>query len=536
MSSVYDGIIIGSGHNSLVLQAYLGQAGLDVVCLEARDVAGGGLTTMEDPRHPGFKHNTHSFYHRGITTKPWYEDLELDKHGINYLEPDRNAVVPVRDGRTLEWWTDFEKTVASFEQFSEEDADTIREWREKFRPIVENILVPESQSPPLPPERRQELLGRSEQGRTLREVSELSPLQFVEENFENDIVKSGLLFFNGLREVDLRVEGFGHHIPMLLASKGKAQMAEGGSAALARALVNAVEESGGEVRLNTSPRRILVENGRTTGVETTDGETINAREFVASGINPHQTFFELMDAKDVPNSWQKKVEDFRYNLVAPLFGLYVNLDEPPAYDVIDESPDAEDAFMVILGLEDIDGYIEIVENHEQGSIPSTVMWGSCPTKFDQSQAPNDKHTAFMWEKLPYYIDGDAENWDHMREQHGQEMLDVWQEYAPNVDDAVISSFVRSPLDTERTLPNMQEGDLLVGSFDHGQIGYNRPFPGAGHYRGHLDNLYLCGSSSHPGGNITGLVGYNCAQVMLADLGFSAPWAPPPIEDQLRGLE
>ena len=78
-SAIYDGIILGSGHNSLVLQAYLCKAGLKVLCLERRDIAGGGLTTMEDPKHPGFLHNTHSFYHRALNQMPWYRDLELGK-------------------------------------------------------------------------------------------------------------------------------------------------------------------------------------------------------------------------------------------------------------------------------------------------------------------------------------------------------------------------------------------------------------------------------------------------------------------------
>jgi phytoene dehydrogenase-like protein len=79
---------------------------------------------------------------------------------------------------------------------------------------------------------------------------------------------------------------------------------------------------------------------------------------------------------------------------------------------------------------------------------------------------------------------------------------------------------------------MREGDLLVGAFTNGQIGFHRPFPGAGSYRAHLPGLYLCGSSSHPGGNITGLPGYNAAQVILADLGVVADWFPPPISVQL----
>ena len=113
---------------------------------------------------------------------------------------------------------------------------------------------------------------------------------------------------------------------------------------------------------------------------------------------------------------------------------------------------------------------------------------------------------------------------------GRELLRAWNEYAPDVHDSLIDWFCASPLDTERTLPNMRFGDLLVGALSHGQVGYHRPFPGAGHYRGHLRGLYLCGSSCHPGGNITGLPGYNCAQVILRDLGLDTEWAPAPLEE------
>ena len=111
---------------------------------------------------------------------------------------------------------------------------------------------------------------------------------------------AGLLFFNGLREVDLRERGFGHHIAALIASPAKAQMSRGGSAALARALEAAVRERGGDIRLLTEPARIVVENGRAIGIETRDGESIPARQLVASALNPHQTFLELLDPSLVP--------------------------------------------------------------------------------------------------------------------------------------------------------------------------------------------------------------------------------------------
>jgi len=535
MTTSYDGIILGAGHNGLILQAYLGKAGLKTLTIDRRPVAGGGLSTVEDPRHPGFLHNTHAFFQRAITAMPWYGDLELERHGAHYIEPELNVALLTGDGRALEWWTDPHKTIASFATFSRRDADTLRRWHDEFVPIVRDILAPEGRSPPLPPQERRALLARTSAGRRLLEVSALSPLQFVEQEFEHPTIKGGLLFFNGLREVDLRLPGFGHHIAALLASPAKAQMSRGGSAGLARALEAAARTAGGEIRLMTEPRRILVEGGRAVGIETAEGEVIRARHLVASSLNPHQTFLDLIDPASVPREIRDRAQRFQYNLLAPLFALHLNLREPPRYRASADHPELAQAFMVIMGLDHVDQFSDIVRHHEAGTIPPTVMWGACPTVFDPSQAPPGRHTAFMWEKLPYRVHGDSENWDRLRDEHGGVMRTLWQQHAPNLADAVIDSFTRSPLDVERCLPNMREGDLLVGAFANDQVGFHRPFAGAGAYRTHLPALYLCGSSSHPGGNITGLPAYNAAQVILADLGLAADWMPAPIAPRLAAM-
>ena len=312
-------------------------------------------------------------------------------------------------------------------------------------------------------------------------------------------------------------------------------MCLGGSAVLARALVASIQESGGEVKIQIKPHRILVESGKVIGVETDSGDVFRARHFVASGLNPQQTFLELLDENDTPRQWRQKAQDYRYNLIAPLFSLNLNLDEPPHYWATEKNPQLNKAFMVIVGLEHLEQFPELVRHHEAGTFPPIIMWGSCPTLFDPSQAPPGKHTAFMWEKLPYRILGDAMKWDKEKEAHGRKMLELWTAYAPNLRHTVLNSFTQSPLDVERSFPNMAEGDLNVGAFSHNQIGYHRPFPGAGHYRGHLPGLYLCGACCHPGGNITGLPGYNSAQVILSDLGLPIPWAPPSAEECLKRL-
>jgi phytoene dehydrogenase-like protein len=515
---VYDCIILGAGHNSLVLQAYLGRAGLKTLTLERSGRVGGGLATVEDPRWPGFRHNIHSVFHRAIDQMPWYRELELARHGARYVEPELNVALVLKSGDALCWWTDFDKTAESFAAFSARDAAALRRWREAFVPILEHILGPEARRPPLPAVQRNAMLEKTPQGRLLLETSALSPLEFVEREFEHPVVKAGLLFFNGLREVDLRLRGFGHHIPALLASPAKAQLCLGGAARLADALAAAVRESGGEIRTSCEPKRILVERGRVTGVETQEGEVLRSR-FVVSGLNPQQTFLDLMSPSDVSADVRRKAEAFEYNLLAPLFSLNLVLKERPRYRAEEKHPELARAFMVILGLEHFEQFHEIVRCHEERRIPPTVMWGACPTLFDPSQAPEGGHTAFMWEKLPYRLNGHPRRWDDVKDSHGRQMLRAWTEYAPNLATATSGWFARSPLDTERELPNMREGDLLVGSFANGQVGDDRPFRGAGQYRGPVEGLYLCGSCCHPGGNVTGLPGYNSAQVMRADLGL-----------------
>ncbi len=449
---------------------------------------------------------------------PWYRELELERHGARYVEPELNVALVLKSGQALLWWTDFEKTVDSFAGFSTRDAAALRRWRDDFVPILERILLPEARSAPELPDARKQGLEKTAEGRLLLQTSALSPLEFVEREFEHPVVRAGLLFFNGLREVDLRLRGFGHHIPALLASPAKAQLCIGGSERLAEALSSVVKASDGEIRTSCEPKRIVVEDGRVLGVETVDGELLGSR-LVVSSLNPQQTFLDLMDEKSVPLELRGKADRFQYNLLAPLFALNLVLKDRPRYRAEERHPELARAFMVILGLEHFGQFHDIVRHHESGRIPPPVMWGATPTLFDPSQAPPGAHTAFMWEKLPYRLHGDARNWDAERERHGADLLRAWTGYAPNLADAVTGWFARSPLDTERSLPNMREGDLLVGSFGNGQIGYDRPFRGAGHYRTPIEGLYLCGSCCHPGGNITGLPGYNAAQVLRADLGL-----------------
>lgn len=516
MNDTYDGIIIGAGHNGLIAQAYLARAGFRVISLDASPVIGGGLSTIEDPKHPGFFHNLHSYFHRGIPNMPWFSDLELHRHGVEYLDNDLYVSVLHRDGGVLQWWDDFEQTYRSFAAINKDDADKLKHWRERFIPISRDILRPEASSPPMSEETRREKLEKTAGGRLLLQVSELSPYEFVKREFDHPAIQGALLFINGMREVDLRAKGFGHHLPSLFATPAKVQTCRGGAISLANALTRCIEEAGGVVRANAPVKRILVENGDAVGVELAGGEIIRARKFVVSSLNPQLTFLDLMETSQLPAGWQRKAEDFKYNTLGPLFTLHLNLDEPPIYKVSDKHPEVQKSLMVIMGIDHVDTFLDVVRHHDDGTIGPSVLWGGTPTALDPSQAPPGYHTAFMWEKAPYRLHGNPENWIAEKPNHARRMFDMWCEYAPNLRRSTIDRFSHSPYETARDNPNMHEADVLIGAFKHGQVGLNRPFEGAGNYRTFLTNLYLCGSSSHPGGNITGLPGYIGAGVILDD--------------------
>ena len=183
---------------------------------------GGGLCTEEWPVGSGFLHNTHSFYHRGVDpdavvcrtrTRAARCPLPRTRSKRGHAAPGR--ALPNLVGRTSS------APPTPSPQFSRRDADTLRRWREAFLPIVTQILEPEAQAPPLPAPERQRHLATTAEGRLLLETSACSPREFVLREFENPAVQAGLLFFNGLREVDPRAPGFGHHIPALLAARGQ---------------------------------------------------------------------------------------------------------------------------------------------------------------------------------------------------------------------------------------------------------------------------------------------------------------------------
>lgn len=531
----YDGVIIGSGHNALILAGYMAKSGMKVAVLERTPFVGGGAGTFPSPFHPGFSHEYHSQFHRNIPSMPWFKDLELDKYGLEYIYPPVNNGMPLSDGRCLLVHADPELTRKSIERFSKKDAENYFRIYHKYAEMGRKIWFVRDYSPPLPPDEEQELLKKSRMGREFLELNEKSAYEIVHETFEDEALRAFYLFLFSVRGYfpAPTVKNTGFSIVSMTVMGNKAMLARGGSRQLTNALSSMVVRHGGMIFPAREAARILVQNGRAAGVETSGGDRFMARKFVVSGVDPTQTFLRMIDKEHLDSSVLQKAENYKYGLSGPSFGvvfaMHAGVHEAPNYSSAKWDPAINQAFNTCIGYETPGEIVRNLSEVVAGRAPETIgIQCAVPTLFDPTRAPKGKHVLLAWQFAPYALkDGGAEQWDRIKNQYLGKILARWAEYAPNLDPKnIIYGFPQTPLDTERHLINMREGDIHVGALIPEQLGIHRPFSGASGYKGPLDRLFLTGGATHPGGNITGAPGYNAAQVVARELGLEVWWNPP----------
>jgi len=115
---------------------------------------------------------------------------------------------------------------------------------------------------------------------------------------------------------------------------------------------------------------------------------------------------------------------------------------------------------------------------------------------------------------PYHLaEGD---WTQQQEALGKAVIEALEAYAPGIRDLIIHSLVLTPLDLEKRF-GLPEGCIFHGQMGLDQLLFMRPVPGYGRYRTPIENLFLCGAGTHPGGGVTGAPGYNAAREVIRDL-------------------
>lgn len=523
MNDNFDGVIIGSGHHGLILGTYLAKLGLRVAVLERRMMFGGGLSTIQ-PGPPGFYQNPHSINHFNITETPWYKDLGLASK-VEYVTPRYDFAQPHADGTALVFSRDLEETVASIARFNKKDAATFREWNRRADAISDAVFLPERYSEPIPEAERTSLLSGSELGRDFLQIVNQQPLSLIDGLFEDERVKLLLLFklsiFGTVLYDALSEKSPGGQALRGFDLKAGYQVAKGGSWNLARGLMETFIAAGGTYINHAEVSRIIVDGGRATGVELEDGRTIKAGQFVASTIDVPQTFNRLIGADQLPPEYAEKVANFKQTAWS-LFGVHLALKDAPQYIGADFDPNINHALKYNVGASSVEELFKLHEQVARGEVPNPMSFGTGHiTQYDPSQAPKGNHTAYAWLAMPYAPNGDPANIESLQDEVTANVMDKWREYAPNLTpDNVQHTYVHHAHFYSQDITNMVDGDIFMGSFGGNQALYNH-FG----YRTPIENLYMAGSPTHPGGAISGGAGYIVSKIIAEDLGLTPWWTP-----------
>jgi phytoene dehydrogenase-like protein len=523
LEKTYDGIVIGAGHHGLILGSYLAKAGLDILLVERRLTYGGGLCTREMTL-PGFYHNLHSINHFHISETPWFKDLELGDT-VNYITPRYEFGQAHLDGSALVLGRDLEESLANIARFSKKDAETFREWNLKAEKITREIFMAERYAEPLPKAEREALLNQTALGREFLAVAGRQPLDMVGELFENEHVQllflfKVSLFGTWLTDTMSKTSPMGSLIRAFDLESGY-QLCEGGSLNLARGLMESFIANGGRFQPQVNVEKIVIENGKATGIELADGRTVRARQFVASAIDVHQTFENMVGRDQLPAEFLKRLDGFQYTPWS-LFGLHHALNESPQFAAAKFDPNINRTLKWSMGAETMEDLFAAHEDVKAGRVPEIVQFGSGPLSvLDPTQAPPGKHTSYSWHVMPLNPDIGSQSYDRWKEDFADKIEDVWRRYCPNMTpDNILGRYIYTGREYTQELVNMRGGDIFMGAFNAEQVMYDH-FG----YRSPIPNLYNAGSAGHPGGAISGGAGYITAGIIAEELGLKPWWTP-----------
>ncbi len=522
----YDAIIIGAGHNGLTNAAYLAKAGLDVVVVEKNDYIGGAAASRE--MHEGWTYSSSS-YVCSMLRQALHRDLDLSRHGL-LLVPYLGTVNFADDGRTLTAYTNAEVDYLELKRHSPHDADSMHRFQADLGRYAQFIRKTLLRTPPDPTSLRprdiHELLFLGRQFFALGEKQmyeyvrffTMSAAEFLEDYFENDLIKAAMASA-GIIGTALGVYSPGsayillHHVMGDVdGNVGAWGLARGGMGAISGAIAGAMQEHGGELRTNAGVQQITVRNGKACGVRLESGEELQAR-IVVSNLDAKRTFTRIMDRNDLPPGIYEKAKNFKIR--GSSGKVNIALSGLPKFTGVPDNRYIDRGGQAFTGsLETMERAYDCWKHGRWSDDP--FVESVIPSAWDPTVAPPGQHwmSNFIQYCPPQLADGP---WTpEKRDQFGQSVVDKIARYSPGFKDLIVHMEVRTPHELEQEL-GLTEGNIFQGELTIDQLLFNRPFPGYAQYRMPVRNLYMCGSSTHPGGGVSAACGANSAREILRDL-------------------
>ncbi len=526
MSTRYDAIIIGAGHNGLVTAAYLAKAGCRVLVLERRDILGGCCITEEV--WPGYKVSS-AAYVNSLLRPEIIRDLELKKYGFEMLPRSPSSFTPFPDGRYLMMGPDKEMTHREIAKFSPRDAEQYPKYEAmltRVADLLEPMLV---QTPPDPFAGLGNLWQLGKLGYRFRGMGRTAAAEAVEvltgaatpildRWFESPQLKATLATdavigaFAPPSHPGTAYVLFHHVMGECDGVRGVWGYVRGGMGTISTSIAASAKRHGAEIRTNSPVARILVKDSRATGVALQDGTEFHASA-VASCADANVTFLKLMDAKDLPADFVAAVKTIDY--ASATVKINVALSEPPQFSCLPTGgvgPQHHGTMHVCPDME----YIERAYDDAKYGKPAVnpILECTMATALDATLAPAGKHILSMFvQYAPYTLKGTT--WDAERDTFADRCFDVLNEYAPNFKRSVIDRRIFAPPDMEREW-GITGGNIMQGAMSLSNLFSFRPVAGYANYRTPITGLYLCGAAAHPGGGVMGAAGWNAAREMLRD--------------------
>src|SRR6201993_4677430 len=523
-SNKYDVIVIGGGHNGLTKAAYLARAGKKVLVLERRHVLGGAAVTEEV--FPGFKFSVCS-YVVSLLRPEIIRDLDLPRHGLEILPLD-GTFTPMPDGDYLWRVNDHAKTHMEIARHSKLDAEAYDEYGKAMvemgrfvKPIL-NMTPPDPMS--LDPRELRKLLFLGNRFRRLNDddrynqvqLMTMSAVDFLDQWFETDVLKatmsaSGIIgTFLGVRSPGTAYVLLHHYMGEIDGAFRSWGFSRGGTGAISNAIGAAARELGVEIPTNAPGGKILNKTGRAAGVVLQSGEEIRCN-VVSSSVDPHHTFLSFMDAKDLPSDFIDSVK--RYKFRGSSGKVNIALSALPNFKALPgPGPHLRGAISISPGMEYMERAYDDAKYGRYSQRPYIDM--VIPSLTDPSVSPPGKHVLSCFvQYAPYKLAQGT--WDDHREAFGNNVINTIAEHAPNIKDIIIDKQVLTPLDLEREF-GLTQGNIFQGELSLEHLFFLRPVPGWAYYRTPIDNLYMCGSATHPGGGIMGANGRIASQVILKE--------------------
>ena len=519
----YDIVIIGSGPNGLEIAAYLAKAGQKVLLLEKRYEAGGGLAT-EQITLPDYFHNTHAIFHMMVDYAPIYQDFKLEEtYGLTHILPEVQWCLPTPEGKAICVYTDPNKTAQSIAQFSQKDAEAYKEWYAECDELMREMVGPQTFVKPEPAPLMAARAENSELGRKLSGYSERTPEDVIKERFENDYVRTIIMYGVCHWGLDYSQSGVGYLIPLYFNRMSNYRLTKGGSHRVSNAILKNVFENQGQIRTSAQIKRIIVENGTAKGVELEDGTRYMANKAVVSTIDLHQTFLKYVGTENLDDDFVAMCNSWQWEKWS-LLDLHLALAEPPNFRAAESNPDVNKAFMYVLGYESCDELIKEWDMMATGELPEMAGYiATFPSVHDPYQAPEGRASGLLSQMAPYELkDGGHEKWlkYNYRKEIAEYQLRTLQKYAPNMTrDKALWWNITTPADIQNKFANMVRGSYKQGQYHPLQMGYLRPNQECSHNVTPIKNLFVGGAGVWPGGCVIWGPGYNCATTIAEECGI-----------------